>query len=91
MSITWRHSTNFSACFLGLFRAGVFSARVQLIKPEAAIFEHAQAAFGIDPGHTLFIDDLVRNAQAARAAGWQAMHFESPAQCRAALCARGLL
>ena len=69
----------------------MFSARVQLIKPEAAIFEHAQASIGIDPGHALFIDDLVRNAQAALATGWQAMHFESPAQCRAALRERGLL
>ena len=77
--------------FLGLFSAGVFSSRVRLIKPEADIFAHAQAAFGIDPTHTLFIDDMAQNAEAARAAGWQALHFESAARCEAALVERGVL
>ena len=77
--------------FLGMFRAGVFSARVKLIKPEPAIYAHAQAVFGIDPANTLFIDDLVRNADAASAAGWQALQFENPLQCEAALRQRGLL
>ncbi len=76
---------------IGLFKAGIFSARVKLIKPEAAIFAHAQAAFGIEPGDTLFIDDMARNVEAARGAGWQALHFESAAQCEAAARARGLL
>jgi putative hydrolase of the HAD superfamily len=77
--------------FLGLFRAGVFSARVKLIKPEAAIFAHAVEVFGVDAADTLFIDDLLHNAQAARDAGWQAMHFQTAAQCEAELAARGLL
>jgi len=77
--------------FIGLFRAGVFSARVKMIKPEAAIFAHAVEAFGIDPADTLFIDDLLHNAEAARAAGWQALHFEDAAQCEAELARRGLL
>jgi putative hydrolase of the HAD superfamily len=76
--------------FVGLFRAGVFSARVGLIKPEPAIFELAQARFGIDPATTLFIDDHPANIDAARAAGWQAVHFTSPAQCAAELRAMGL-
>ena len=77
--------------FLDVFTAGVFSARVQLIKPEPAIYAHAQAAFGVDPAQTLFIDDLAHNAQAARAAGWQALQFETPEQCEAALVRQGLL
>ena len=77
--------------FLRVFKAGVFSARVQLIKPEPAIYAHAQAAFGVDPAQTLFIDDLAHNAQAARAAGWQALQFETPEQCEAALVRQGLL
>ena len=77
--------------FLGVFKAGVFSARVQLIKPEPAIYAHAQALFGIAPAHTLFIDDLAHNTDAARAAGWQALQFENPEQCEAALRDRGLL
>lgn len=77
--------------FIGLFRAGVFSARVQMIKPEAAIFAHAAAAFGIEAADTLFIDDVLRNAEAARVAGWQALHFLDAAQCEAELARRGLL
>jgi putative hydrolase of the HAD superfamily len=77
--------------FLALFRRGVFSSRVKLVKPDRAIFDHAAQAFGIDPAQTLFIDDYEANVVAARAAGWQALHFESPAQCEAELVMRGLL
>lgn len=77
--------------FLTLFRHGVFSSRVNLCKPETAIFEHAQRSFNVDPAQTLFIDDHEPNIVAARAVGWQALHFQSPAQCEAALTARGLL
>jgi putative hydrolase of the HAD superfamily len=77
--------------FLGLFRAGVFSARVNLIKPDPAIFAHATQAFGIDPASTLFIDDVAHNVAAARAAGWQALQFRDAAGCEAELITRGLL
>jgi len=77
--------------FLGLFRRGVFSSRAGLIKPERAIFDHAAEQFGIDPAHTLFIDDHADNVVAARAAGWLALHFRDPAQCEAALVGLGLL
>lgn len=77
--------------FLGLFRRGVFSADVQLIKPEPAIFAHAARHLGLASGPTLFIDDLAPNIQAARAAGWQALHFQSPRQCEAELAVLGLL
>ncbi len=77
--------------FIGLFRRGLFSADVRLIKPEPAIFAHAAATFGIEPAQTLFIDDVVANVDAARVAGWQALHFQNSQQCEAALLQRGLL
>ena len=77
--------------FLRVFRSGIFSARVQLIKPEAALFSHAQAAFGIAGEPTLFIDDLTRNVTAAREAGWQAIHFQDARQCARELNLRGLV
>jgi putative hydrolase of the HAD superfamily len=77
--------------FIGRFRAGVFSGRVQLVKPEPAIYAHAQRAFGIEAAQTLFIDDVARNAEAARRAGWQALEFKDPAQCARDLARRGLL
>ena len=55
--------------FLRLFRRGVFSARVKMIKPEPAIFSHAAESFGTAPALSLFIDDMARNAEAARRSG----------------------
>lgn len=77
--------------FLREFAAGVFSSQVCLIKPEAAIYAHALKAFGIEAGDTLFIDDVAANAQAARDAGWQALHFIDPVQCKADLVELGAL
>jgi putative hydrolase of the HAD superfamily len=77
--------------FIGLFRLGVYSGRAGLTKPDAAIFAHAEAVFGIEPRDTLFIDDVMRNVEAARRAGWQAVQFIDPAQCEAELARRALL
>lgn len=77
--------------FLGLFRDGVFSARLQLCKPEPEIFAHAAQQFGVVPARTVFIDDMPENVEAARAAGWQAIRFVDPAQCAAELRAAGAL
>ena len=77
--------------FLGLFSDGVFSARVKLIKPEPEIYAHALEVFNIEARQTLFIDDVAHNAEAARAAGWQALHFQDPGQCERELVRRGLL
>ncbi len=77
--------------FLALFRGGVFSARAGLCKPEPAIFEHCANVHGLVPAETLFIDDVARNVVAARAAGWQAIRFEDPAQCTRELRDLGLI
>ncbi len=72
--------------FLGLFGGGVFSSRVGVIKPEAAIFELAAQTFGVDPHATVFIDDVAKNLVAASAAvGWRGIHFLDAGQCEAEL------
>ncbi len=78
------------ACF-GWFEAGVFSGRVGLMKPERAMFEHAREALALDLEQTLFIDDHAANIEAARTQGWQALRFESAAQCEAELRRDGWL
>ncbi len=75
--------------FVGWFRDGVFSARVHANKPDPAIFELAAARFGAAPGTLVFMDDHVPNVQAARAAGWNALHFNNAAQAEAELRERG--
>ncbi|HEX6362981.1 MAG TPA: HAD family phosphatase [Albitalea sp.] len=77
--------------FLRWFADGVFSSHVQLVKPEPAIFHAARRRFDAAPGELLFIDDYALNVTAARALGWQAIHFLSAAQCEADLAARRLL
>lgn len=78
------------ACF-AWFEARVFSGRVGLIKPERAMFDHAREALALDLGNALFIDDHAGNIEAARRFGWQALRFESAAQCEAALRRDGWL
>lgn len=67
--------------FVRGFDDGVFSARVQLIKPEPAIFDLAASRFGLPPAELLFLDDHAPNIAAARAAGWQALQFHDATQC----------
>lgn len=71
--------------FFGLFDDGVFSARVMLMKPQPEIFHEAARRFGVAPADLLFIDDVAGNVEAARALGWQGLHFEGAVACEAAL------
>ena len=75
--------------FVRGFSDGVFSARVQLIKPEPAIFELCAQRFGVAPGELVFFDDHPANVAAARAAGWQALLFTDAAQAEADLRRQG--
>jgi HAD superfamily hydrolase (TIGR01509 family) len=71
--------------FLAYFEDGVFSSRVNLIKPEAEVFRLAQQRFGIPAQELVFLDDYLPNVQAAQAQGWQAMHFTDAASAQALL------
>ncbi|HEY6134404.1 MAG TPA: HAD family phosphatase [Rubrivivax sp.] len=75
--------------FIAEFEDGIFSGRVGLMKPQAAIFELARQRFGIEPARTVFIDDHAGNVAAAQALGWQGIRFEDAAQCTQALQAGG--
>jgi putative hydrolase of the HAD superfamily len=77
--------------FIGWFDSGVFSSRVRQIKPEPAIFATALHHFDAAPHELVFIDDLLANVHAARAAGWQALHFQGGAACAEELESRGWL
>ena len=73
------------------FEGGIYSGDVKLIKPDPAIFELLAARHGLVPGHTVFIDDLLANVEAARALGWTASHFQSAAQMAGELARMGAL
>ena len=74
------------------FADGVFSYRAKLMKPEPEIFALAIHQFGVEPGSTVYLDDLSANVEAARAAGLRAFqyHPDGHADCLATLRAQGV-
>ena len=77
--------------FFSAFEDGIFSAHVQQIKPDAAIYALAVDRFGLQGQGVWFIDDVQRNLDAAQPHGWQGVRFESAPQVRARLAKEGLL
>ncbi|XVJ71020.1 MAG: HAD family phosphatase [Rhizobacter sp.] len=67
------------------FDDGIFSSRVQLIKPRPEIFQEAVRRFDLVPAQTVFVDDLAHNIEAAGAQGWGGVQFHNPQQCGEAL------
>jgi epoxide hydrolase-like predicted phosphatase len=67
------------------FDDGIFSSRVQLIKPRPEIFQEAVRRFSLVPANTVFVDDLAHNIDAATALGWGGVQFHHPQQCGEAL------
>ena len=75
--------------FLSWFHSGVFSARVEMIKPELPIYRLAAARFGHAPDDLVFLDDHLPNVLAARDAGWNALHFHDAVQAESELRTHG--
>lgn len=53
------------------------SYQVGSVKPEAKIFEQAQARAGFEPAEIILVDDMRPNLTAADHAGWQIVLFDS--------------
>ncbi len=75
---------------LARFDGGLFSCEEKLVKPEPALFERLVRRYALSPERTVLIDDAAVNVQAARALGWQAVHYQHAGQARDALRALGL-
>ncbi|HXI85605.1 MAG TPA: HAD family phosphatase [Verrucomicrobiae bacterium] len=76
--------------FLQDFDAHVLSHEVGLLKPDPAIFQHALRTSGLTAARTVFLDDIAANAEAARHAGMQGIHYQNPDQARAELTKLGV-
>lgn len=76
--------------FLNRPRGVTVSARVGLIKPDAAIYRTHTDAFDLTPEACLFIDDSPANVEGAKACGWQAVVFTGPEQLRQDLADFGI-
>ncbi|UVI36046.1 HAD family hydrolase [Brevibacterium spongiae] len=69
----------------------VVSGRVGMVKPDPAIFELLLTRFDLDPGRTVFVDDLPTNTEAAERLGILGHVFTDAASLRKDLSALGLL
>lgn len=69
------------ACF-NAFEHRTWSGRVGVMKPQPQIFDRVREALAVaDASQLIFIDDVRGNVDAARALGWQAVHFTTATDC----------
>jgi putative hydrolase of the HAD superfamily len=64
--------------FADAFDTMVISAEVGVMKPDARIFQLALEELAARPEESVFIDDVLVNVEAARAAGMTGIHFTQP-------------
>jgi epoxide hydrolase-like predicted phosphatase len=67
------------------FRPAIFSCEHLMVKPEPEIYRLCLEKLAVDPDTCIFLDDVLRNVEAARALGIHALHFRSPAEAVSAL------
>lgn len=68
--------------FLHWFDGRVVSGEEKMRKPFPQFYKVLLDRFGIQPEESLFIDDNLRNVEAAKAVGLVTIHFQSPQQLR---------
>ncbi len=74
-----------------LFDPILFSFQFGHVKPERELFEAVEAQLCIPGAAIHFIDDTQGHVAAARAAGWDAVLYQSPTQLRESLVERGII
>ena len=65
---------DFNACFVKAY----YSHEMGLRKPDEASFRHILDEQELEAARTLFIDDTIKNIEAAAAMGFQTIHLPSP-------------
>lgn len=68
--------------FLHWFDGRVVSGEEKTRKPFKEIYDIILKRFDLIPAQTIFIDDNIRNIEAAASAGIISFHFQSPEQLR---------
>jgi glucose-1-phosphatase len=89
-AIHWDHmQANYQS--FRLWRRAIASHLIHAAKPDPKAFAIACRELGAGPAECLFIDDTLANAEAARAAGWHAIHFKGAVALREELEEFGLV
>jgi putative hydrolase of the HAD superfamily len=63
-----------------LFDQLVFSHEIGIMKPDPRAFQHVLDRLGVKAEDCLFIDDSLKNVEAAARLGMQVVHFKNPEQ-----------
>ncbi len=71
--------------FLSWFQGVLVSGEEKMRKPAPAFYQLLEERFPLKLSTSLFIDDNLRNVEAARALGLRSIHFQSPEQLRGEL------
>jgi 2-haloacid dehalogenase len=77
--------------FLNEFDDAVISGHVGVVKPDRRIFEILFERVGRRPEELVFVDDSLKNIEAARALGMPAIHFRPDVDLKSELAAHGAL
>jgi 2-haloacid dehalogenase len=77
--------------FLALFGDVAVSGVERVLKPSAELFNILLQRNNIVPGEAIFIDDAIKNVDAARALGLHAIHFRSADQLEQEMLQLGVL
>jgi glucose-1-phosphatase len=86
----WEYCLRRYAILRELFDAHALSHVVGAAKPDAAIYQAAAGLAGVRPHEIFFTDDMARNVEGARAAGFDAVQFTSASALVDELRARSL-
>jgi putative hydrolase of the HAD superfamily len=76
--------------FWDVFDGRVISCRLQLCKPEPAIYKHLLQTYALRASETVFIDDVQKNLDAAEELGIRTVRFQNAPQCERDLRALGV-
>ena len=76
--------------FFDLFEVAAVSAELGYLKPDPRIYQWLLGTAGIDAGESVFLDDVQRNVDGAKAVGMEALVFTTAAKAREDLRALGL-
>ena len=87
----WDYCTARFAILTSVFRVYCLSFQTRALKPQPAAYAAAAELAGAPPERIFFTDDRLDNVAAARAAGWDAVVYQSVSQIHAELRARGLV
>lgn len=68
--------------FWDRFTGIILSGNIQLIKPDAAIFEYLLTKFNLKATECAFLDDSMPNIVAANGLGIHGIHFQHASPCR---------